>query len=81
MQRRLHPDVVVGQRVPILELLAREDQPKAVRRAALLVLDLRLHGLDRVARFDLERDHLARELLHEDLHTAVLSLTMVLNLE
>ncbi len=26
MQRRLHPDVVVGQRAPILELLAREPQ-------------------------------------------------------
>jgi hypothetical protein len=43
MKRRLLLDVVVGQRAPVLELLAREDQPLLVRRDALLVLNF---GLD-----------------------------------
>ena len=54
VQRRLLLDVVVGQSAAVLKLLAREDQPLLVRRDALLVLDLRLHVLDRVAALDLE---------------------------
>ncbi len=68
MERRLLLDVVVGQRAPVFELLAREDQPLLVGRDALLVLDLGLHVLDRVARLDLERDRFASQRLHEDLH-------------
>ena len=39
-----------------------------VRRNSLLVLDLRLHVLDRVRALDLEGDRLARQRLDEDLH-------------
>ena len=70
VQRRLLTDVVVGQRAPVLELLAPKDQLLLVGRDALLVVDLLLQARDRVARLDLERDRLAVEHLHEDLHAA-----------
>ena len=67
MERRLLLDVVVAQRAAVLELLAREDEALLVGRDALLVLDLLLDVVDRVARLDVERDGLAREGLDEDL--------------
>ena len=51
----------------ILELLAREDEALLVRRDALLVLDLRLHVVDRVRGLDLQRDRLTGESLYENL--------------
>merc|ERR1711977_316437 len=42
VQRRLLLDVVVEERAPVLELLAREDETLLIGRDALLVLDLRL---------------------------------------
>ena len=69
MQGALLLDVVVGQRAPILKLLASEDETLLVRRDPLLVLNLRLHIVDRVGRLDLQGDGLAREGLDEDLHT------------
>ena len=72
-------DVVVGERAAVLELLAREDEALLIRRNALLVLNLLLHVLDRVAGLDIERDGLARQSLDEDLHGAgamVLSLLL-----
>ena len=70
VERRLLLDVVVRERAAVLELLAREDQALLVRGDALLVLDLRLHVVDRVGRLDLEGDGLARQGLDEDLHAA-----------
>ena len=67
MERRLLLDVVVAQRAAVLELLAGEDEALLVGRDALLVLDLLLDVVDRVARLDVERDGLAREGLDEDL--------------
>ena len=67
MERGLLLDVVVAQRAAIFELLAREDEALLVGRDALLVLDLLLDVVDRVARLDIERDGLARERLDEDL--------------
>ena len=67
VQRRLLLDVVVRERAAVLELLAREDEALLVGRDALLVLDLLLDVVDRVARLDVERDGLAREGLDEDL--------------
>ena len=69
MEGGLLLDVVVGQRAAIFELLAREDEALLVGRDALLVLDLLLHVVDRVARLDVERDGLARERLDEDLRS------------
>ena len=70
MERRLLLDVVVRQRAAVLELLARKDQTLLVRRDPLLVLDLRLHVVDRVGTLDLERDGLPRQGLDEDLYPA-----------
>merc|ERR1711881_33252 len=70
VQRALLLDVVVRERAAVLELLAREDEALLVGRDALLVLDLRLHVLDRVAGLHVERDGLARERLDENLHPA-----------
>ena len=53
----------------ILELLAREDEALLVRRDALLVLDLRLHVVDGVRSLHVQRDRLARQGLHENLHS------------
>ena len=60
-------DVVIRQGAAILELLAREDQALLIRRDALLVLDLRLHVVDRVRGLDLQRDRLTGESLYENL--------------
>ena len=65
MKGALLLDVVVGEGAAVLELLAGEDQALLVRRDALLVLDLRLDVVDRVARLDLEGDRLARQGLDE----------------
>jgi hypothetical protein len=68
VQRRLLLDIVVRERAPVLELLARKDEPLLVGRDALLVLDLALHHVDGVARLYLESDGLARQGLDKDLH-------------
>jgi len=52
-------DVVVRERAPVLQLLPREDEALLIGRDALLVLDLLLHVLDRVARLHVQRDGLA----------------------
>ena len=68
VKRALLLDVVVGERVAVLQLLAGKDQTLLVRGDALLVLDLRLHVVDAVPRLDLQRDGLASQSLHENLH-------------
>eukprot|EP00168_Porphyra_purpurea_P021874 TRINITY_DN9_c0_g1_i5.p1 TRINITY_DN9_c0_g1~~TRINITY_DN9_c0_g1_i5.p1 ORF type:complete len:162 (+),score=5.59 TRINITY_DN9_c0_g1_i5:382-867(+) len=70
MQRRLLLDVVVRQRPPILQLLARKDEALLVGRDPLLVLDLRLHVVNRVRRLHLQRDGLAGQRLDKNLHPA-----------
>ena len=54
-------DIVIAQRPPIFKLLPGKDQALLVRGDAFFVLDLALDVVDRIARFDLERDGLARE--------------------
>ena len=54
-----------------LELLAGEDQTLLIGWNALLVLDLRFDIVDRVRRFDLERDGFASQGLHENLHSVI----------
>jgi streptomycin 6-kinase len=69
VKSRLLLDVVVGESATIFELLAGEDEALLVRRNALLVLDLLLHVVDGVSRFDLKGDGLACQRLDKDLHT------------
>ena len=59
VQRALLLNVVVAQRAAVLQLLASEDKTLLVRGDALLVLNLLLHVLDRVAGLHIERDGLA----------------------
>jgi hypothetical protein len=68
MERRLLLDIVVRKSTSILELLTSEDEALLVRWDTLLILDLRLDIVDRVAGLDLERDRLSSKGLYEDLH-------------
>ena len=47
-------DIIVRQSPTILELLASKDQALLVRRDAFFVLDLALHIINRIRRFDFE---------------------------
>ena len=58
MDRRPHFNGVVRDRAAVLERLPLEDQPLQGGRYTLPVLDLLLHVVDRVRRFDVERDRL-----------------------
>jgi len=66
---RLLLDVVVRQRATILELFTSENETLLVWGNTLLVLNLGLDILNGVRGLDFERDRLARQRLHEDLHT------------
>ena len=63
-------NIVVRKSATVLELFASKDQTLLVRRNALLVLDLRLHVVNRVRRLHLQRDGLAGQRLDEDLHSS-----------
>ena len=59
MERRLLLDVVVRERAAVLQQLTFVYQHLLIGGNALLVLDLRLHGFDRVRRLHVQRDGLA----------------------
>merc|ERR1712126_391309 len=63
-------DIVVRKSSSVLKLLSSEDQSLLVWGNAFLVLDLGLHILNGVGRFNLESDGLASQCLDEDLHTS-----------
>jgi hypothetical protein len=60
-------DVIITQSAAILELLSSKDKTLLVRGDSFLVLDLRLHVIDGVARLDIESDGLSGEGLDENL--------------
>jgi len=66
---RLLLDVVIRQGAAILELFTRKNETLLVWGNALLVLNLGLHVFNGVRGLDFERDRLARQRFHEDLHT------------
>merc|ERR1711972_518680 len=68
MKRRFLLDVVIRKRAAVLKLLTGEDQTLLVWWDALLILDLSLNVVYCVASFDVQRDRLTRQSLHEDLH-------------
>jgi len=70
MKRWLFLDVVVGKSAAILKLLAGEDKPLLIGRNTFLVLNLGLDVLNAVGRFHLQRDGLAGQGLHENLHAS-----------
>jgi len=61
-------NIVIGERAPVIELLAREDEALLFRRNPLLVLNLNLDIADTVRRLHLKGDGRAGEGLHKDLH-------------
>merc|ERR1719295_1852749 len=63
-------DVVVREGSPIFKLLSSEDQSLLVWGDSFLVLDLGLHVLNGVRRFNLKSDGLASQGLDKDLHTS-----------
>merc|ERR1712126_216731 len=63
-------DVVVRKSSSILQLLSSKDQSLLVWRNSFLVLDLGLHILNRVRRFNLQGNCLASQGLDKDLHTS-----------
>ena len=68
VERGVWLDVVVGERLAVLELLAGEDQALLVRRNALLVMDLFLDNRDGVVVLDIEIYRLTSEGLDKELH-------------
>merc|ERR1711917_200248 len=70
MEGRLLLDVVVRKSPAILKLLACEDEPLLIWRNSLLVLNLGLDVLNRVAGLNLEGDCLASKGLDENLHSS-----------
>jgi len=63
-------DVIVGKSSSIFELFASKDQSLLIWGNSLLVLDLGLDVLNRVAGLNLEGDCLASEGLDENLHSS-----------
>src|SRR5699024_6358825 len=70
VQGRLLLNVVVAQGATVLELLSSENQTLLVWRDALLILGLGLDVLNGVRGLHLQGDGLARQGLHENLHTS-----------
>ena len=70
VEGRLLLDVVIREGAAILELLSGKDEALLIRRNALLVLNLGLDVVDRVAGLDVKGDRLSGEGFHEDLHAA-----------
>ena len=69
MEGALLLDVVVRKSATIFKLLSCKDETLLVGRDTLLVLDLCLHVVDRVGRFNFERDSLSGKSLDENLHS------------
>ena len=61
-------NVIVSKSTAILKLLASKDEALLVRRDALLVLDLLLDIVNRIARLNLKGDGLTSKSLYKDLH-------------
>mmetsp|Transcript_22294 Transcript_22294/g.54011 ORF Transcript_22294/g.54011 Transcript_22294/m.54011 type:complete len:289 (+) Transcript_22294:270-1136(+) len=70
VQRGIVPDVVIVDRLPVLELLPAEDNTLLLGGDSLLLGDLRLDVLDGLALLDFDGDRLAGEGFDEELHAA-----------
>merc|ERR1712058_184425 len=70
MESALFLDVVVRKCSSVFQLFASEDQPLLVWGNAFLILDLCLHVLDGIRRFNFQGDCLSSQGLNKDLHTS-----------
>jgi len=66
MKRRLLLNVVVTQSSSVFQLLSSKNQPLLIRWDSLLVLNLRLHVIDGIGRFDFESDGFTGESLNKN---------------
>jgi len=71
MKRRLLLNIIVGESATILQLLPRKNQPLLIRRDTLLILDLTLDALNRVALLYIQSNGLAGKRLDKDLHSNI----------
>ena len=62
--------LLIRESSPIFKLFSGKDQSLLIGRDTLFVLNLRLHVIDRVRRFNLEGDRLPSQGLDKDLHTS-----------
>lgn len=62
MEGALLLDVVVRKSAPIFELLASKNETLLVRGNAFLVLNLRLHIVDSIGRFNLDCNNVSKRL-------------------
>jgi len=70
MKSALLLNIIIRKGTTILQLLSCENKALLVRRDSFLILNLRLHIVDGVRRFDFQSDGLSSERLHEDLHSS-----------
>ena len=69
MKGRLLLNVVVREGSAVFKLLASEDQSLLVGGNSFFILDLGLHVLNGVGRFNIKSDGFSSEGLNEDLHS------------
>jgi len=67
VQRRFLLNVVIAQRATILKLLSGKDEALLIGRDSFFVLDLGLDVVNRIGRFDIQRNGLSRERLDKNL--------------
>ena len=67
MHRRFLLNVVIAQRSAIFQLSPRKNQPLLIRWNPFLVLNFRLDVVNRIRRFDVQRDGFAGESFDENL--------------
>mmetsp|Transcript_12773 Transcript_12773/g.15377 ORF Transcript_12773/g.15377 Transcript_12773/m.15377 type:complete len:207 (+) Transcript_12773:137-757(+) len=68
MQGRFLLNIVVAQGTSIFKLFSGKDKTLLIRGDAFLVLNLRFDIIDRVRRFDIERNGFTRKSFDKDLH-------------
>merc|ERR1712183_459206 len=78
VQRRFLLDVVIAERSTVLQLLPSENQPLLIRRNPLLVLNFRLHVVNRVRRFHIQSNRFARQSFHKNLHVDTITIKLLL---
>lgn len=65
-------NIVITQSAAIFQLLSGENETLLIRGDTLFILDLGLHIVNSIARFDIKSDGLTREGFYEDLHSVFL---------
>ena len=70
MQGRFLLDIVITQRTAILQLFPGKDKTLLIRWNTFFVLNFRLHIINRIGWFDIQRDRFTGESFDKDLHSS-----------